>query len=87
MDLSGIDEVLVVLLLQSDVVAVVQILCIAPPALRVGAVAFFDCLGLYLISQKVSMKSFGKSEIPHKFANLSFTITYIKNALTDLCGN
>ena len=47
MDLSGIDEMLIVLLLQSDVVVVVQILCTAPPALRVGAVAFFDSIDLY----------------------------------------
>ena len=32
-------------------------------------------------------KSFRTSQLPHKFVNLSFTITNMKNTLTDLCGN
>ena len=39
-----------------------------------------------LISHKVSIKSFGKSQFPHKSVNLSFIITDIKNKSTDLCG-
>ena len=39
------------------------------------------------ISQKVFVNSFLKSQSPHKFVNLSFIITNIKNKLTDLCGN
>ena len=39
------------------------------------------------ISQKVFIKSFCKSQFPHESANFSFTITNIKNKLTDLCGN
>ena len=39
------------------------------------------------ISQKVFIKSFCKSEFPHKFVNVSFMITDIENTLTDLCGN
>ena len=39
------------------------------------------------ISQKVFTKSFCKSQFPHKFVNLSITITDIKNKLTSLCGN
>ena len=51
MDLSAIDESQVVLLLERDVVVVVQILCTAPPSLKVSAAAFFD--SLELISQSV----------------------------------
>ena len=40
-----------------------------------------------LIAHNVFLKSFCKSQLPHKSANLSFTITNIKNKLTDLCGN
>ena len=39
------------------------------------------------ISHKVFLKSFCRSELPHKSVNLSFTITNIKNKLADLCGN
>ena len=39
------------------------------------------------VSQKASIESFCKSQFPHEFVNLSFIITYIKNELTDLCGN
>ena len=39
-----------------------------------------------LISRKVFMQSFCKSQFPHKSGNLSFTITDT-NKLTDLCGN
>jgi hypothetical protein len=35
----------------------------------------------------VFRKSFCKSSFPHKFVNLSFIVTGIKNKLTDLCGN
>ena len=37
-------------------------------------------------TQSVS-KSFCKSQLPHKYVNVSFTLTNIKNKLTDLCGN
>ena len=33
----------------------------------------------------ISLKLFGRSQLPRKFFNVSFTITYIKNKLTDLC--
>jgi len=39
------------------------------------------------ISQKVFIKSFGKSQFTHKSVNLSFIITNIKNKLTDSCGH
>jgi len=38
-------------------------------------------------SHKVSLKSFYRSQLPPKAVNLPFAITYIKNKLTDLCGN
>ena len=38
-------------------------------------------------SLKVSLKSFFRSQLPHKSVNVSFTITAIKNKLTDLCRN
>ena len=34
----------------------------------------------------VFIKSFCKSQFPHKSVNLSFIITRMKNKLTDLCG-
>ena len=40
-----------------------------------------------LISQKMFLKSFCSSQLPHKSVDLSLTITNIKNKLTDLCGN
>ena len=40
-----------------------------------------------IIPQKVFIKSFGKSEFPHKFVELSFIIANVKNNMTDLCGN
>jgi len=40
-----------------------------------------------LISQEVFMKTFSKSQFPHKSDNLSFVITNLKNTMTDLCGN
>ena len=43
------------------------------------------CAGL--ISLKVFFKSFCRSQLSHKFVNLSFTISNIKNKLTELCGN
>ena len=42
---------------------------------------------LDLISQRVFIKSFSKSQFPLKIVNPLFTITIIKNTLTDLCGN
>jgi len=39
------------------------------------------------ISHTVFIKSFCKSQLPHKSVNVSFIITDIKNKLTDLCGN
>ena len=33
------------------------------------------------------VNSFSKSQFPHKSVNLSFITAYIKNKLTDLCGN
>ena len=41
-------------------------------------------LGGGLISQKVFVKSFRKSQFPHKSVNGSFLITNIKNKWTDL---
>jgi len=38
-----------------------------------------------VISHTVFLKSFCRSQLPHKSVNLSFTITNIKNKLTDLC--
>jgi len=40
-----------------------------------------------ILSQAVFIKSFCKSQVPHKSVNLSFIITNVKNKLTDLCGN
>ena len=37
-----------------------------------------------LISQKVFMKSFRKSQFPHKSVNVSLIITNVKNKLTGL---
>ena len=34
---------------------------------------------------KVFLKSFSKSQLPHKSVKLSFTLTNIKNKMTDLC--
>ena len=39
------------------------------------------------ISHQVFLKSFCRSQLPHKSVRLSFTITDIKNKLMDLCGN
>ena len=39
-----------------------------------------------LVSQKVFMKMFCKSQFPHKSVNVSCIITNIKNEFTDLCG-
>jgi hypothetical protein len=43
--------------------------------------------GADIISPKVFITSFCKSQFLHKSVNLSFIITYIKSKLTDLCGN
>ena len=40
-----------------------------------------------LISQKVFVESFCKSQFPHKFVNVSFIIANITNKLTNFCGN
>ena len=55
------------------------------PVLRSAGLSLFNAT--VIISQKVFIKSFGKSQFPHKSANVSFIITNIKNKLTDLCGN
>jgi len=38
------------------------------------------------ISQKVFIKSFGKSQFPHKSVNLFFILVIVKDTLTDLWG-
>ena len=40
-----------------------------------------------LISHKDPLTLFLKSQLPHKFVNVSFIITDVKNKLTDLCEN
>ena len=40
-----------------------------------------------LISHTAFLRSFCRSHLPHKSVILSFTITIIKNNLTDLCGH
>ena len=40
-----------------------------------------------LISHRLFLESFCRSQFPHKSVNLSFTITNIKNNMTDLRGN
>ena len=40
-----------------------------------------------LISQKVFVKSFFKSQFPHKCVNFFFMSLIIQDTLTDLCGN
>jgi len=39
------------------------------------------------ILQRVSMKSFGKDQFPHKSIDLFFILVMIKNKLMDFCGN
>jgi len=39
-----------------------------------------------LISHKVFVKSFCKSQFPHKFVNF-FILVIMKDKVTDLCGN
>ena len=39
------------------------------------------------MSHKVFLKTFGRSQLHHKSVNLSFTITNMKNKLTEFCGN
>ena len=46
-----------------------------------------SALGPALISQKVFIKSFCKSQFPHKSVNLFFILVIIKDKLTNLCGN
>jgi hypothetical protein len=51
-------------------------------------VIVFDIpINLAFISHKVFLKTFCRSQLPHKPVNLSFTITYIKNQLTNLWGS
>ena len=45
------------------------------------------CCKRTLISQKVFIKSFYKSQFPQKSVNISSIITYMKDKWTDLCGN
>ena len=40
-----------------------------------------------LISQKMFLKSFCRSQLPHKSVNVCLTFTYMKNKRADLCGN
>ena len=40
-----------------------------------------------LVSQKLSIQVFGKSQFPHTSVNFSFIITCVKNKSTDLGGN
>jgi len=40
-----------------------------------------------IISHKVFLKSFRRTQVPHKSVNLSFSVTNTENKLTDLCGN
>jgi len=40
-----------------------------------------------LISHKIFLKSFCRSQLPHKSVNSSFTIVNIENRLTDSCEN
>ena len=39
------------------------------------------------LTHSVFKVAWPKSQLPHKFANLIFTVTNIKNKLTDLCGD
>ena len=43
--------------------------------------------GCILISPKLFMRLFCKSQFPHKSVNLSLIVTNVKNKLTDSCGN
>ena len=40
-----------------------------------------------VISQQVFIKSFSKSQFPHKFVNLFFILVMIKDKSTNLYGN
>ena len=40
-----------------------------------------------IISHKAFLKSFRRSQLPHKSVNVSFTITDIKNQMTDMWAN
>ena len=42
---------------------------------------------LVFISQQVFVKSFCKSQFPHKSVNLSFILVTINDKLTDVCGD
>ena len=44
-------------------------------------------VSLCFISHEVSIKSFCKSQFPHKLVNLFFTSVMMKDKLTDLWGN
>ena len=43
--------------------------------------------GSALVSQKALIKSFCKSQLPHKFVNKFFILVIVQDQLTDQCGN
>ena len=43
--------------------------------------------GIQLISHRVFLKSFCRSQLPHKFVDVSSAITDMENNMTDFCGN
>ena len=47
----------------------------------------WELRAVILISQKVFIKLFCTSQLPHEFVNLFVTITNTENKLTNLCGN
>ena len=49
--------------------------------------AVWDACCTTLISHIMFLVSFCRSQLPPKIVNLSFTMTNMKNELTDLCGN
>ena len=59
------------------------------PTSRADAVApAFACIASRVfISQKLFIQLLCKSQFTHKFVNVSFIITHVNNAWTDLCGN
>ena len=59
-----------------------------PETLRKEAADFLmERFKLLTRGEAVQIKSFRKSQFPHKSVNLSFLITDTKNKLTDLCGS
>ena len=57
------------------------------PRLDVVPARAFRVWGSKLISQKVFIKSFCRSQFPHKSVNSFLILVMIKDELTDLCGN